>query len=207
MADQADFAEQALPFMNSLYSTALRMTRNPADAEDLVQQTYLLGYRGFGGFTAGSNLRAWLFRILTNAYINTYRQRQRRPEEVELDDVTELALHRRLAGRNSSGASRGVDEDLLDWLPDAEVKSALEALPEAYRMAVLLADVEEFSYKEIAEILDIPIGTVMSRIHRGRTALRKALHDFAVTSNLIDRDDSPDSESAPAGAGSPATTR
>ncbi len=206
MADQADFAEQALPFMSSLYSTALRMTRNPSDAEDLVQQTYLLGYRGFGGFTEGSNLRAWLFRILTNAYINTYRQRQRRPLEVELDDVTELTLHRRLAGRNSSGAGRGIDEDLLDWLPDAEVKAALEALPEAYRMAVLLADIEEFSYKEIAQILDIPIGTVMSRIHRGRTALRRALHDFAVASNLIDRDDSPDAESSPAGAGSPSTT-
>ncbi len=185
MADQATFADEALPFMGSLYSTALRMTRNPADAEDLVQQTYLQAYRGFGGFREGSNLRAWLFRILTNAYINTYRAKQRRPGEVELDDSTELALHRRLVGRSSGGSSQPAGDELLDLLPEAEVKAALESLPESFRMAVLLADVEGFSYKQIAEILDIPIGTVMSRIHRGRTALRNLLDTYARDHHLV----------------------
>ena len=166
--------------MSSLYSAALRMTRNPADAEDLVQETYLKAYRGFGGFTEGTNLKAWLYRILTNTYINSYRAKQRRPDETELDEVEDLYLYRRLGGLEAARAGRSAEDELLDLFTEAEVKAAVEDLPEQFRMAVLLADVEGFSYKEIAEILDIPIGTVMSRLHRGRKALEKALYDFAV---------------------------
>jgi RNA polymerase sigma-70 factor (ECF subfamily) len=179
MADPATFAEQAMQFAPQLYSAALRMTRNQADAEDLVQETYLRAYRGFGGFTEGTNLRAWLFRILTNAYINTYRARQRRPVESQLDDVEDLYLYRRLGTLDSLLASRSAEDQLFDLLTDDEVKQALEDLPEIFRLPVLLADVEGFSYKEIAEMLEIPIGTVMSRLHRGRKAMHKALFEFA----------------------------
>ena len=179
MADQKRFAEQAMEFMPSLYSAALRMTRNPSDAEDLVQETYLKAYRGFGGFEQGTNLKAWLYRILTNTYINRYRQQKRRPDESDLDDVEDFYLYRRLGGLEEARASRSAEDELMDYFTDSEVKDAVEALPEQFRLAVLLADVEGFSYKEIAEILDIPIGTVMSRLHRGRKALQKALYDFA----------------------------
>lgn len=186
MADQADFAEEAVPFMDSLYSAALRMTRNPADAEDLVQETYLKAYRGFGGFEAGTNLKAWLYRILTNTYINSYRAKQRRPDESELDEVEDLYLYRRLGGLEAARVNRSVEDEVLDLFTEVEIKEAIEALPDQFRIAVLLADVEGFSYKEIAEILDIPIGTVMSRLHRGRKALQKALYDFATTRGLAE---------------------
>ena len=179
MADPATFAEQAMQYAPQLYSAALRMTRNQADAEDLVQDTYLRAYRGFGGFTEGTNLRAWLFRILTNAFINTYRSRQRRPAESDLADVEDLYLYRRLGALEAVAASRSAEDQLFDMLTDDEVKQALEDLPENFRLPVLLADVEGFSYKEIAEMLDIPIGTVMSRLHRGRKAMQKALFEFA----------------------------
>ena len=179
MADQATFAEQAMPLMDSLYSAALRMTRNPADAEDLVQETYLKAYRGFGRFEAGTNLKAWLYRILTNTYINTYRAKKRRPAETDLEEVEELYLYRRLGGLEAATAGRSAEDELMDWFTDTEVKEAVDALPENFRLAVLLADVEGFSYKEIAEILDIPIGTVMSRLHRGRKSLQKQLYDYA----------------------------
>jgi len=180
MADQEHFAELAMPYMSALYSAALRMTRNPADAEDLVQETYLRAYRGFGGFREGTNLKAWLYKILTNTYINIYRAKKRRPDEVVLDDSTEdFFLFRRLGGLEAAEASRTPETELLDSLPDEVVKEALEALPEQFRMAVLLADVEGFSYKEIADIMDVPIGTVMSRLHRGRKQLQKSLWDFA----------------------------
>jgi RNA polymerase sigma-70 factor (ECF subfamily) len=185
MADQAHFAEQAMEFMAPLYSAALRMTRNPADAEDLVQETYLKAYRGFGGFTEGTNLKAWLYRILTNTYINSYRSKKRRPEETELDEVEDRDLYRRLGGLEAVAASRSAEDELMDFFTDDEVKAAIEALPEQFRMAVLLADVEGFSYKEIAEILDIPIGTVMSRLHRGRKSLQKRLFDYASQRGLI----------------------
>jgi RNA polymerase sigma-70 factor (ECF subfamily) len=188
MADQATFAEQAMPFMGQLYSAALRMTRNPADAEDLVQETYLKAYRGFGGFQEGTNLKAWLYRILTNTYINIYRAKQRRPDETELDEGEDLYLFRRLGGLEAARAGRSAEDELMDYFTDAEVKTAMESLPETFRMAVLLADVEGFSYKEIAEVLDIPIGTVMSRLHRGRKALQKQLYEFARDRGLVDRD-------------------
>ena len=179
MADRANFADQAMEFAPQLYSAALRMTRNQADAEDLVQETYLRAYRGFEGFTEGTNLRAWLFRILTNTYINTYRARQRRPQETDLADVEDLYLYRRLHSLDAVLGSRSAEDTLMEMLTDDEVKQALEALPENFRLPVLLADVEGFAYKEIAEMLDIPIGTVMSRLHRGRKAMQKALYDYA----------------------------
>ncbi len=196
MADQATFAEQAMPLMDSLYSGALRMTRNPADADDLVQETYLRAYRGFGGFQEGTNLKAWMYRILTNTYINSYRAKQRRPDETDLGEVEDLYLYRRLGGLEAARSGRSAEDELMDTFSEAEVKQAIEDLPENFRMAVLLADVEGFSYKEIAEILDIPIGTVMSRLHRGRKALQKALYEYAVTHGLADRVDA-DDEPAP----------
>src|SRR6187399_3059065 len=152
------FERDVLPLLPSLYGAALRMTRNPADAEDLVQETYLRAYRGFGGFQEGTNLKAWLYRILTNTYINSYRARKRRPEEAELEDVEDLYLYRRLGGLEGAAAGRSAEDELLDHFTEAEVVEAVEALPEQFRLAVLLADVEGFSYKEIAEILGIPIG-------------------------------------------------
>ncbi|HVF75352.1 MAG TPA: sigma-70 family RNA polymerase sigma factor [Acidimicrobiales bacterium] len=185
MADQARFAEQAMEYMPSLYSAALRMTRNPADAEDLVQETYLKAYRAFAGFEQGTNLKAWLYRILTNTFINMYRAKKRRPEMTDVDDVEDLYLYHRLGGLEAAAAGRSAEEEVLDRFTDDEVKDALESLPEQFRMAVLLADVEGFSYKEIAEILDIPIGTVMSRLHRGRRALQKTLYEFGMQHGLV----------------------
>lgn len=179
MADPEQFAELAMPYMSALYSAALRLTRNPADAEDLVQETYLRAYRGFGGFKEGTNLKAWLYKILTNTFINTYRARKRRPEQEQLDDVEDFYLFRRLGGLEAVAAERSPEAEVIEGLPDEEVKAALESLPEQFRMAVLLADVEGFSYKEIADIMDVPIGTVMSRLHRGRRALQKRLWDLA----------------------------
>jgi RNA polymerase sigma-70 factor, ECF subfamily len=187
VADQAVFAEQAMEHMSSLYAAALRMTRNPADAEDLVQETYLKAYRGFGGFEQGTNLKAWLYRILTNTFINQYRSKKRRPDETDLGEVEDLSLYRRLGGLEAARAGRSAEDELMDFFTDSEVKDAIEELPEQFRMAVLLADVEGFSYKEIAEILDIPIGTVMSRLHRGRKALQKRLYVFATERGLAPR--------------------
>jgi len=204
MADQARFTELAMPLMDSLYSGALRMTRNPADADDLVQETYLRAYRGFGGFTEGTNLKAWMYRILTNTYINSYRAKQRRPQESELDELEDLYLYRRIGGLEAANRSRSAEDELMDTFSEAEVKAAVEALPENFRLAVVLADVEGFSYKEIAEILDIPIGTVMSRLHRGRKALQKSLFDYAVRHGLADDPDRVDERSEPVSA---ATTR
>jgi RNA polymerase sigma-70 factor (ECF subfamily) len=187
MADQATFADQAMEFMPALYAAAMRMTRNAADAEDLVQETYLKAYRGFGGFQEGTNLKAWLYRILTNTFINQYRSKKRRPDETDLDEVEDLYLYRRLGGLEAAQAGRSAEDELMDYFTDAEVKDAIEALPDQFRMAVLLADVEGFAYKEIAEILDIPIGTVMSRLHRGRKALQKQLYEFATERGLTGR--------------------
>jgi RNA polymerase sigma-70 factor (ECF subfamily) len=178
-----------MEYMSALYSAALRMTRNPSDAEDLVQETYLRAYRGFGGFEQGTNLKAWLYRILTNTFINSYRAKQRRPDETELDEGENLYLYRRLGGLEAATAGRSAEDELMDWFTDAEVKKAVEDLPENFRIPVLLADVEGFSYKEIAEILDVPIGTVMSRLHRGRKALQKELYEFASQRGLASADE------------------
>jgi RNA polymerase sigma-70 factor, ECF subfamily len=198
MADQATFADQTMELMPSLYAAAMRMTRNRADAEDLVQETYLRAYRGFGGFEQGTNLKAWLYRILTNTYINSYRAKKRRPDESDLEEVEDLYLYRRIGGLEAAMAGRSAEDELLDRFSESEVKAAVEELPENFRMAVVLADVEGFSYKEIADILDIPIGTVMSRLHRGRKALQKRLYGFAVERNLAapDRDEAPASRDA-----------
>jgi len=170
--------------MPALYTAALRMTRNAADAEDLVQETFLKAYRSFDRFEEGTNLRAWLYRILTNTFINSYRAAKRRPEKADVEDVEDLYLYRRLDDLNSD-LGRSAEEEVLDNITDDEVKAAIESLPENFRIAVLLADVEGFSYKEIAEITDVPIGTVMSRIHRGRRALQKALTEYAMAEGLV----------------------
>lgn len=200
MADQATFAEQAMPYMSSLFSAALRMTRNPADAEDLVQEAYLRAYRGFGGFQEGTNLKAWLYRILTNTYINAYRAKQRRPIESELDEVEDFYLFHKVhdaTGRRTYG--RSAEDELMETITDDAVKHALEDLPDTFRVPVLLADVEGFSYKEIAEIMDTPVGTVMSRLHRGRKALQKKLYDYAASMGMTFDDDQ--SPTSPNGSG------
>ena len=195
MADQATFVDEAMPLMSGLYSAALRMTRNPADAEDLVQETYLKAYRAYERFEAGTNLKAWMYRILTNSYINAYRKKQRRPDESDIDDVEDLYIYRRIGGLTGSTLGRSAEDELMDLFGEAEVKDAVEGLAEHYRLPVLLADVEGFAYKEIAEILGVPIGTVMSRLHRGRKQLQKRLYDFAKARRLL-----PDPEPACVGA-------
>ena len=178
------FERDVMPLMSGLYGAALRMTRNPADAEDLVQETYLRAYRGFAGFQEGTNLKAWLYRILTNSFISTYRKKQRLPQIVEgPDDIDEWYLFDKLGARNVQDSA---ESEVLDRIPDEAVKAALESLPENFRLPVLLADVEGFSYKEIADIMQTPIGTVMSRLHRGRKALERALWDTAKERGMVD---------------------
>lgn len=162
-------------FADSLYAAALRMTRNRSDAEDLLQETYLKAFRAYESFQDGTYLKAWLYRILTNTYINSYRAKKRRPEETDVEDVGELFLYRQMGALNRMGLARSAEDLALDLFTDDEVKAALESLPENFRISVLLADVEGFSYKEIAEITGVPIGTVMSRLSRGRAALQKSL--------------------------------
>jgi RNA polymerase sigma-70 factor (ECF subfamily) len=188
MADQANFERDAMQYSRQLYSAAMRMARNPADAEDLVQETYLKAYRAYDTFQEGTNLKAWLYRILTNTYINKYRKDTRRPDEVDLGDVEDLYLYRRLGSEDTVEVSRTTEDRVLDGLVESDVKTAVEELPENFRLPVLLADLEGFSYKEIAEILDIPIGTVMSRLHRGRKAMQKRLWEYASKRGLLPED-------------------
>jgi len=183
MADRADFERDAMEFAPQLYAAALRMTRNPTDAEDVVQETFLKAYRAYDSFEAGTNLKAWLYRILTNTYINKYRKAQRRPNEVELGELQDLYLYKRLG--EQSGASVSAENEALDMFVDSDIIEAIDSLPENFRLPVIYADVEGFSYKEIAEILDIPIGTVMSRLHRGRKGLQKELYEYARDRGLV----------------------
>ena len=185
MGSRDTFATDATAFAPQLFSTAVRMTRNRADAEDLVQETYMKAWRAYDSYEEGTNLRAWLFRIMTNTYINRYNAKMRRPNETDLDDVEELYLYRRLGTIDQSRMSASAEDQMMELFTDDEVKNAIEELPEAFRMPLLLSDVDGFSYKEIAEMLDVPIGTVMSRLHRGRKAMQKRLYEFAKERGLV----------------------
>lgn len=186
MGAREDFTNDAMQFAPQLFATALRMTRNRADAEDLVQETFLKGWRAFDSYQQGTNLRAWLFRIMTNTFINKYNAQQRRPQETELDDVEELFLFRRMGAFDQSKMNQSAEDQMLELFTDEEVKNAIESLPETFRIPVLLSDVEGFSYKEIAEMIEVPIGTVMSRLHRGRKAMQKMLYEYAKERGLVD---------------------
>ena len=184
MAEADPFETEALAFLDALYRTGLRMTRSEAEAEDLVQETYIKAFRHRDQFTPGTNLKAWLFRILTNTFINQYRRKAARPETTELDDVDESILYRHMRDVSPGSASPDPEAELIDNTLSSEVTEALESLPEKFRTTVLL-DVEGFSYKEIAQMLDIPIGTVMSRLHRGRKFLQKRLYDVARDRGIV----------------------
>ncbi|WP_293058082.1 sigma-70 family RNA polymerase sigma factor [Mycobacterium sp.] len=182
----ARFEREAIPLLDQLYGGALRLTRNPADAEDLLQETMVKAYAGFRSFKPGTNLKAWLYRILTNTYINNYRKKQRQPAQYPTEEITDWQLAAN--AEHSPTGLRSAEVEALEALPDTEIKAALQELPEDFRMAVYYADVEGFPYKEIAEIMNTPIGTVMSRLHRGRRQLRALLANVAKERGFL-RDD------------------
>jgi len=179
---QQRFEADALPLLPGMYSAAYRLTRNAADAEDLVQETFLRAYRGFHQFQEGTNLKAWLYRILTNTFINSYRKKQREPQTLPADEVEDWYLYSKMS---EEGLEPSAEATVLESLPDEDVQEALSSLPDQFRVAVLLADFEGFSYKEIAEITGVPIGTVMSRLHRGRKALERRLWEVVRERGLV----------------------
>jgi RNA polymerase sigma-70 factor (ECF subfamily) len=196
--DRRDFERQALPFLDSLYNTAYRLARNSEDAEDLVQETYLKAYRSFDQFTPGTNLKAWMFKILKNAFINEYRRRQAVPQESDFAEIEEnLESHLR---PDAAGQIKDPEQEALEGALDEDVQRALDELPPDYRMAVVLADLEGFSYKEIADILEIPVGTVMSRLYRGRKLLEEVLLRYARTHNYLQPGEEPAKRRSRAGA-------
>lgn len=184
VANQETFEVDALEYASQLFTAAMRMTRNRADAEDLVQETFLKAYRAYDSFEAGTNLKAWLYRILTNAFINRYRQKSRRPDEVELGEVEDLYLYRRVSSL-AGGSGESAEEQVMSLLVDADVKQAVDDLPEQYRIPLIMADLEGFTYQEIADTLEIPIGTVMSRLHRARKAMERSLWEYARVRGLL----------------------
>ena len=181
---RALFEEQALPFMDQLYAAAMRMTRNPSDAADLVQETFVKAFQAFGQFQQGTNLKAWLYRIQTNTFINSYRKKQREPYQGTIDELEDWQF----GGAESltqGRSTRSAEAEAIDHLPDSAVKDALQSIPEDFRLAVYFADVEGFSYQEIADIMKTPVGTVMSRLHRGRRLLRERLADYARDRGIV----------------------
>lgn len=176
------FEEQALPYMDQLYGAAMRMTRNPADAADLVQETFVKAFQAFASYQQGTNLKAWLYRIQTNTFINLYRKNQRNPFKSSTDELEDWQF---VGESQTATSSRSAEAEAIDHLPDSDVKDALSAIPEDFRLAVYLADVEGFAYQEIADIMKTPVGTVMSRLHRGRKLLREKLRDYAIERGIL----------------------